>query len=56
MAGKAKIIFGVCGWVANKLNLDPTLVRIAFILFIFLGGSGLLLYLVLWIVKILEEK
>lgn len=56
MLAKQKIIFGVCKWVADKLNIDATVVRIAFILFIFLGGSGFLLYFVLWIVKILEEK
>jgi phage shock protein C len=56
MTGKSKIILGVCGWVANKLNIDPSVIRIAFVLFIFFGGAGLLLYLVLWVVKILEEK
>jgi phage shock protein C len=56
MSGKSKILLGVCGWLGQKLNIDPTLVRIAFIIFIFLGGAGLLLYLVLWIVKVLEEK
>jgi phage shock protein PspC (stress-responsive transcriptional regulator) len=56
MSGKAKILLGVCGWLGAKLNIDPTIVRIAFIIIVFAGGAGLLLYLVLWIVKILEEK
>lgn len=56
MAGNDKILFGVCSWIANKLNFDVTIIRIAFVLFTILGGAGILLYLVLWIVKILEEK
>lgn len=56
MAAKEKIIFGVCAWLANKLNLDATIVRIGFVLFTLLGGAGVLAYFVLWIVKILEEK
>lgn len=56
MAGKDKMVFGVCNWIANKFNFDATIVRIAFVLFTFFGGAGILLYLVLWIVKILEEK
>lgn len=56
MAGKNKIIFGVCAWLATKVNLDATLVRIGFVIFTLLGGAGVLAYFVLWIVKILEEK
>lgn len=56
MSNKAKIIFGVCYWIAQKLSLDPTIVRIVFVLFTLLGGSGILAYFILWIVKILEEK
>ena len=45
-----RMIDGVCGGVAKYFNLDPTLVRIAWVLLTFLGGSGILLYIVAMIV------
>lgn len=41
------MIFGVCGGLAEYLNLDATIVRIALVAFTFFGGSGLLLYIIL---------
>ena len=40
------MIDGVCGGVAEFFNIDPTLVRLAWILFCAMGGSGILAYLV----------
>ena len=40
-----RMICGVCGGIAEYFNIDPTLVRIGFLLFSFFGGSGFLLYL-----------
>ena len=40
-------ILGVCAGLGAHFDLDPTIVRIAFILFSFFGGSGVLLYLIL---------
>lgn len=45
-----RIIGGVAGGVANYLNLDPTLVRLGFVLLILVGGVSPLIYLVLWAV------
>jgi phage shock protein C len=45
-----KMIAGVCGGIAEFFNIDPTLVRLAFVLFTLAGGSGVLLYFVLWII------
>jgi phage shock protein PspC (stress-responsive transcriptional regulator) len=39
------MIDGVCGGVAEYFSLDPTLVRIAWVLLTLLGGSGILLYI-----------
>ncbi|MEJ2545551.1 MAG: PspC domain-containing protein [Calditrichaceae bacterium] len=36
---------GVCGGFAEYLNIDPVLVRIAWVALTFLGGSGLLIYI-----------
>ncbi len=40
-------IAGVCGGLGHYLNLDPTLVRIGFVALFLLGGSALLIYIVL---------
>ena len=43
-------IGGVCGGIAEYLNLDPTLIRVAWVLAIVFYGAGLLLYLILLVV------
>jgi phage shock protein C len=40
---------GVCGGLAEYFNLDPTLLRVLFIVLAVLGGSGLIIYLAMWI-------
>ena len=45
-----KTIGGVCSGLAAFLNIDITIVRIIILLAILLWGSGLVVYLVLWIV------
>ncbi len=45
-----KMIAGVCGGVGEYFNLDPTLVRLGWILFCALGGSGIIAYIVAAIV------
>jgi len=39
------MIAGVCGGIAEYFNIDPTLVRVAWIIFSCVGGSGVLAYL-----------
>lgn len=43
------MIAGVCAGVANYFDVDPTLVRILWVLFVLLGGSGILVYVIMWI-------
>ena len=43
-------IAGVCGGIAEFFDLDPTLVRLFFVLAFLLGGHGILVYLALWLV------
>ncbi len=45
-----KMVAGVCGGLAEYFGWDPTLVRLAFAILFLLGGNGLLIYLVLWII------
>ena len=44
-----KKIAGVCGGLAEYFDLDPTLVRVLWLLLVFFAGTGVLAYLVLWI-------
>ncbi len=43
-------IAGVCGGIAANFDIDPTLVRVLFIVGFFAGFSTLILYLILWLV------
>lgn len=45
-----KMIGGVCAGIAEYLGLDPTIVRIVWVLLLFFAGFGILLYLILWII------
>ena len=40
-----KLIFGVCGGLAESFNIDASIIRIIWILAILCLGTGLLLYL-----------
>ena len=44
-----KIIAGVCKGIANYLSIDVIYIRIFFLAMIFIGGWGVILYLILWI-------
>ena len=41
-----KFIAGVCGGIAEYFDIDPTLVRLAWIIFCLAGGSGVLGYII----------
>lgn len=47
-----KMIAGVCGGIAEYLNIDPTLIRAAYaLLSLFtVGFPGILAYILLWII------
>ncbi len=42
-------IAGVAAGIGHYLGVDPTIVRIAFVLLAFVGGIGILLYLACWL-------
>ncbi len=41
-----RMICGVCGGIAEYFNIDPTIIRLAWVLFCVAGGSGLLVYFI----------
>lgn len=51
---KDKMLGGVCGGIAEYFGIDPTIIRLAFVLVFFAEGAGFLAYLVGWI--IIPEK
>lgn len=40
-----KKLDGVCAGIANYFNIDPTLIRLAWVVFALACGSGLLVYI-----------
>ncbi|MDI9818081.1 MULTISPECIES: PspC domain-containing protein [unclassified Legionella] len=51
---KERMIAGICGGLAEYFNIDPTWMRLLFIVLLLLGGSTILVYLVMWLVVPLE--
>ncbi len=47
---KNRMIAGVCGGLGDYFNIDPTLVRLLFVLIGLAVGGGFLLYLLLWLI------
>jgi phage shock protein C len=45
-----RVIGGVAGGLGRYFGIDPILLRIVFVVLVFAGGSGILLYLIGWIV------
>lgn len=41
-----KKVCGVCGGIANYFDVDPTVIRLIWVIFILAGGSGLIAYII----------
>ncbi len=52
---KDRILGGVCGGVADYFDVDPTIVRLIWVLLTLAWGAGLLLYIIAWII-VPEQK
>jgi phage shock protein C len=44
-----RILGGVCGGLGEYLNVDPTVLRVIFVVLAFLYGASLLIYLIMWV-------
>ena len=51
-----KIIAGVAGGLGEYFGIDPTIIRIIFIILTIFHGSGILIYLIMWLVLPLESR
>ena len=44
-----QVIAGVCGGIGEYFDVDPTVIRVIFIILAFATGSGVILYILLWL-------
>ena len=51
-----RIVAGVAGGIARMFEIDPLLVRIAFVVLSLLNGFGLVIYLALWLLVPNEDS
>ena len=49
-----KKIDGVCAGIANYLNLDPTIIRLLWVILAIAAGSGILAYIICMIIMPVE--
>jgi len=47
---KDKMIGGVCTGIAEYFDIDPVIIRVIFVLALFMGTMGFWLYIILWII------
>jgi phage shock protein C len=45
-----RVFAGVCGGLAEYFQIDPILIRLLFVVLALVGGGGVLIYVILWIV------
>ncbi|HEU4909524.1 MAG TPA: PspC domain-containing protein [Propionibacteriaceae bacterium] len=45
-----RMLAGVCGGLAEYFNVDATLIRVLFLVLAVFGGSGLVIYIVMWLI------
>ena len=45
-SNRNRMLCGVCGGIAEYLNVDPAVVRLVWIVFCALGGSGFIAYII----------
>jgi phage shock protein PspC (stress-responsive transcriptional regulator) len=51
-----KMLGGVCGGLGELLDIDPTIVRLVFVLLTIWGGAGAIIYLVLWLIAPYKDE
>ena len=52
---EGKMIAGVCAGLAEQFGISVTILRLAFVLATLIGGPGLVIYIVLWVVMPYRE-
>ena len=49
-------ICGVCGGIGEYFNVDPTVIRLLWVVFVLCAGSGILAYIIAAIIMPVESK
>ena len=49
-SGREKILGGVCGGIAEYLNVDPVIIRLLWVIFALIYGTGILAYIIAWFI------
>ena len=49
-SARERMLGGVAAGVADYFDVDPTIVRLVFVLSIFAGGAGIIAYIIMWII------
>jgi len=44
-----RMLGGVCGGLGEYLKIDPTVMRVIFVILAFFYGASLLIYLIMWV-------
>jgi phage shock protein PspC (stress-responsive transcriptional regulator) len=52
---EGRMIAGVCAGLGRYFGIDPTIVRIIFVLLALFAAGGVLLYLILWLIMPMEK-
>jgi phage shock protein PspC (stress-responsive transcriptional regulator) len=47
---KDRLLGGVCAGIGNYFNVDPVLIRVAWVAAFFAAGFGFLAYIIAWII------
>jgi len=55
-SGTERMIGGVCGGLAEFFNIDPTIVRLIFVILLLTGSAGFWIYLILLVVVPEESR
>ncbi|HJV13175.1 MAG TPA: PspC domain-containing protein [Propionibacteriaceae bacterium] len=45
-----RMLAGICGGLAEYFNVDATLIRVLFLVLAVFGGTGLVIYVVMWLI------
>jgi phage shock protein PspC (stress-responsive transcriptional regulator) len=54
-SARLKMIAGVCAGLAEEFGISVTILRLAFVLGALISGTGLIIYIVLWVVMPLQR-
>lgn len=55
-AREDRMLAGICGGLGHYFGIDPTIVRVLFVVFALVVGGGILAYLILWLLIPLEPE